>query len=229
VSNVILIASASQPLLTAWKQELQSLSSVLAVTETDSLGEALFRIRPHVLLIDLELPDLGGTQGIARLWRRYRATRIVVCSTALSDDAELALFLGGVRGCCQRDIDPQLLKRVVVAALDGELWIRRSLTHRLLDELAARAGPQGATASAAASRLANLTEREHEISVLIGSGESNKQIARRLVITERTVKAHLTEIFRKLGIADRLRLALLVNNVSDLRQLRGPSPALLQR
>jgi two-component system NarL family response regulator len=226
---VILIASASQPLLTAWKQELQALSSVLAVTETDSLGEALVRIRAHVLVVDLDLPDLGGTRGIASLWRLHKATKIVVCSTALSDDAELALFLSGVRGCCRRDIDPQLLKRAVVAVQEGELWIRRSLTHRLLEELAARVGPQGPEVSPAASRLADLTEREQEIAVLVGSGESNKQIARRLDITERTVKAHLTQTFRKLGIADRLRLALLVNNGSDLRQLSSPSPALLQR
>jgi DNA-binding NarL/FixJ family response regulator len=224
---VILIASASQPLLTAWKQGLPALSSVLAVTETDSLGEAMVRIRPHILLIDLDLPELGGPEGIARLWRRHRATKIVVFSAALSDDAELALFLSGVRGCCQRDIDPQLLKRVVVAVQEGELWIRRTLTHRLLDELAARAGPQ--CSAAFDVRLANLTEREQEISVLIGSGESNKQIARRLDITERTVKAHLTEIFRKLGITDRLRLALLVTNGSSLRQSRDLSPALLQR
>jgi len=224
---VILIASASQPSLTAWKQGLPALSSVLAVTETDSLSEAMVRIRPHILLIDLDLPELGGTEGIARLWRRHRATRIVVFSAALSDDAELALFLSGVRGCCQRDIDPQLLKRVVVAVQEGELWIRRTLTHRLLDELAARAGPQ--CSAAFDLRLANLTEREQEISVLIGSGENNKQIARRLDITERTVKAHLTEIFRKLGITDRLRLALLVTNGSSLRQSRDLSPALLQR
>ena len=95
------------------------------------------------------------------------------------------------------------------------------------DELAARAGPQCSVAFDL--RLANLTEREQEISVLIGSGESNKQIARRLDITERTVKAHLTEIFRKLGITDRLRLALLVTNGSNLRRSRSLSPALLQR
>jgi two-component system NarL family response regulator len=62
------------------------------------------------------------------------------------------------------------------------------------------------------ARLADLTRREREIAELIGNGESNKQIARQLAITERTVKAHLTEIFRKLGIADRLRLALLITD-----------------
>ena len=58
--------------------------------------------------------------------------------------------------------------------------------------------------------LANLTRRECEIATLVGNGESNKQIARLLDITERTVKAHLTEVFRKLEIADRLKLALMV-------------------
>jgi two-component system NarL family response regulator len=58
--------------------------------------------------------------------------------------------------------------------------------------------------------LANLTRREYEIATLVGNGESNKQIARRLDITERTVKAHLTEVFRKLDVGDRLKLALIV-------------------
>jgi two-component system NarL family response regulator len=71
------------------------------------------------------------------------------------------------------------------------------------------------TRQAAIARLAYLTRREREIAELIGNGECNKQIARQLTITERTVKAHLTEIFRKLGIADRLKLALLVIDLPD--------------
>ena len=62
--------------------------------------------------------------------------------------------------------------------------------------------------------LENLTKREYEIAILVGRGESNKQIARRLDITERTVKSHLTEIFRKLAITDRIKLALLVKDTA---------------
>ena len=74
-----------------------------------------------------------------------------------------------------------------------------------------------------AGHLADLTLREREIAELIGNGESNKQIARQLSITERTVKAHLTGIFRKLGIADRLGLALRVTarRDADLEQING--------
>ena len=65
------------------------------------------------------------------------------------------------------------------------------------------------------SLLENLTKREYEIALLVGRGESNKQIARQLDITERTVKAHLTEIFRKLAISDRIKLALLVKESAN--------------
>jgi DNA-binding NarL/FixJ family response regulator len=205
------MASSSQAMLGAWKQALQGHAPVLAVTEVDSLAEGLVKIRPRVLLLDLELPDLGGTAGIARLWQLHRATHIVVLSSALSDQAELALFLSGVRGCCRRDLDAQLLARVVAAVQRGELWIRRSLTPLLVAH-AARTAQAGSAWLSLPSRLGTLTGREQEIAVLVGSGESNKQIAQRLDITERTVKAHLTEIFRKLGIVDRLRLALLVTH-----------------
>ena len=97
-----------------------------------------------------------------------------------------------------------------MAIEQGELWIRRSITPRLLD--GARPRDESQIKRISAGRLADLTQREREIAALIGHGESNKQIARRLAITERTVKAHLTGVFRKLGIADRLKLALQVRS-----------------
>lgn len=99
-----------------------------------------------------------------------------------------------------------------MAVQQGELWIRRTLTCRLLDELGLIIREKNQIKQAASNLLVNLTQREHEIATLVGNGESNKQIAQRLSITERTVKAHLTEIFRKLDVADRLKLALIVNN-----------------
>jgi two-component system NarL family response regulator len=138
------------------------------------------------------------------------ATSMVVLSGPISEETELDLFKAGVRGYCRNDIDPQLLKRVVVAIELGELWIRRSLMRRLLDELTVRFSCGVRDKGAVIGRLAYLTVREHEIAALVGSGGTNKQIAKQLDISERTVKAHLTEVFRKLGIADRLKLALLL-------------------
>lgn len=217
---MILIASAAPHLLAAWEQALGVMcAGVVAVRQFDWLHQALPRVRPGVLLLDTSLPGLDGMRGVATLRRTDPTTRIVAFSDETSDDLEVTLFKLGVRGCAHRDVDPQLLKRIVVAVEQGELWIRRAITPRVLDEFAARAG-RSYGPQAIGEQLALLTEREREIVKLIGSGESNKQIARELCITERTVKAHLTGIFRKLGVADRVRLALRVASSHDQRSER---------
>lgn len=211
---MILIASSSSELLRVWKQGLEGYSAAPTVSGLNALMVEMVRTKPEVLVLDLDLPDLDGARGIARLMKLNSATKVIALGGEPCDIRELGLFRIGVRGCCRNDIDPRLLPSVVVAIQQGELWIRRTLTPRLLDELGERIRADNEGRRAAMARLAELTRREREIAQLIGNGESNKQIARELTITESTVKAHLTEIFRKLGIADRLKLALLVVEIS---------------
>jgi two-component system NarL family response regulator len=217
---MILLASAARDVLSNWERALQGMAGILAVRQFDSLKEAMARVAPRILVLDLELPGLDGARGVAALRRASPGTRITVLSAVVSDELEIALFKLGVRGCARRDIDPQLLKRIVLAIEQGEMWIRRAIMPRLVDELGARNRPDIYPPSAAGDELALLTEREREIVRLIGNGESNKEIARELCITERTVKAHLTGIFRKLGVADRVRLALRIASRPDYRSER---------
>jgi two-component system NarL family response regulator len=217
---MILIASAAPDILSNWERALEGVASILAVRQFESLKEGAARVAPRMLVLDLELPGLDGSRGVAALRRVSPATRIIVLSAVASDELEIALFKLGVRGCARRDIDPQLLKRIVLAIEQGEMWIRRAITPRLVDDLAARNRQDAYPPSAVGDELALLTEREREIVRLIGSGESNKEIARELCITERTVKAHLTGIFRKLGVADRVRLALRIASRPDYRSER---------
>jgi len=209
---VILIASSSSETLARWEQGLHGFDVILTARGVDSLTEGLVRLVPQILMLDFGLPELDGVRGVAALRKANPATNIVVLSGAISEETELALFKAGVRGYCRDNIDPQLLKRVIVAVQVGELWIRRSLVPRLLDELGVQFSSTVDDKRAVTGRLAYLTVREREIAALVGSGGTNKQIAKQLDISERTVKAHLTEIFRKLGIADRLKLALLLAN-----------------
>ncbi len=212
---MILLASSFPETLSHWQRGLQGFVAIQTVTDLGALKECLVRTQPQVLLLDLDLRGLDGPKGIAGFLNAHSATKTIALSGAISDEMELALFKAGVRGCCRSDIDPQLLKRIVVAIQHGELWIRRTLTPLLLDELGAKSRDEAKTKRTNAGRLGDLTRREREIAGLVASGENNKQIARRLDITERTVKAHLTETFRKLGIADRLKLALLVMDIHD--------------
>jgi len=216
---MILTASAVPEILSNWEGALDGVGVVLGVRQFDSLKQGLIRVIPTVLLLDMGLPGLQGARGVASLTRANLVTKVIAFSQVVSDEAELALFKVGVRGCARRDCEPQIVRQIVVAIDQGELWIRRAITPRLVDDLSGRFRdvdrPTGMT-----DDLALLTEREREIVALIGSGESNKQIARRLFITERTVKAHLTGIFRKLGVADRVRLALRVASRPDYRSER---------
>jgi two-component system NarL family response regulator len=209
---VILLASPSPELLRGWEQALHGFRPIVANGQADSVRTSLLRDRPQILLLDLDLPGLNTPEAIARTRTLSPATSIVVLSSPIGEETELNLFKAGVRGYCRNDIDPQLLKRVVLAVQLGELWIRRSLMRRLLDELGVRFSSIVSDKREIVGRLAYLTVREREIASLVGNGGTNKQIANQLDISERTVKAHLTEIFRKLGISDRLKLALLLTS-----------------
>ncbi|MGA8146849.1 MAG: response regulator transcription factor [Gallionellaceae bacterium] len=212
---MILLASPLQDTLARWRQGLRGVSHDLCIGNLDLLKEDIERIKPSILLLDYDLPKLECSKGVATLMKLSPETKIVILSNAISDETEWELFKSGVKGCCQKDVDPKLLKNIVNAVRHGELWIRRTLTCRLLDELGAVALEKNQIKQAASDLLANLTQREQEIATLVGNGENNKQIARRLAISERTVKAHLTEVFRKLNIEDRLKLALIVTGSLD--------------
>jgi DNA-binding NarL/FixJ family response regulator len=207
---LILLASPSQDTLSRWKQGVSGFfGDVFCMDNLDLLRDGLVRIKPQILLLDHDLLGLDSPMG-ADLMKLSPETKVVILSRPLSDETEWELFKAGVKGCCQKNIETKQLKNVVIAVQQGELWMRRTLTCRLLDELGVIALEKNQIKQAASDLLANLTRREHEIATLVGNGESNKQIAQRLAITERTVKAHLTEVFRKLNVADRLKLALLV-------------------
>jgi DNA-binding NarL/FixJ family response regulator len=224
IVDALVLASSSRDRLAGWEQGLCGLVRTFHVAnQFDALVSVFSRTNPQLLLLDHELSGLDGANGTAYLKRLHPETRIIVSGNSLSDDAEWELFKVGVRGCCRSDIDPQFLKGIIVAVQQGELWIRRTLTYRLLDELKTVATGKHRVYRAELGLLDSLTQREYEIAVRAGNGENNKQIAEGLEITERTVKAHLTEIFRKLGIADRLKLVLILSG--DQRQARRTAPS----
>jgi two-component system NarL family response regulator len=176
----------------------------------DSVKQELVRIKPQILLLDYELPQLNGPDDISGLMKLNPEAKMIILTSLISDEIEWSLFKTGIRGCCRSDVEPDQLKIIVESVQRGELWLRRELSWHLLNELVAITKEKNKMKQAISDLLANLTRREYEIAALVGNGESNKQIARRLDITESTVKAHLSEVFRKLEIPDRLKLALMV-------------------
>jgi len=218
---LILLASPSRETLSGWRQGLVDFADLVCAENLDSVRDSLAQINPQILLLDYDLLGSDVIKVVAELINLNLKTKIVIFSHQLSDEVEWELFVNGVKGCCLKDIDQQQVKYVVNALLHGELWMRRSLACRLLDELGKIALEKNQINIATNNLLANLTKRELEIATLVGNGESNKQIACRLDITERTVKAHLTEVFRKLDVRDRLKLALIVTGGMDATEHGG--------
>lgn len=218
--QAIVLVAASRPAdQAAWRL---AVGEGFAALETGNLAGAralLQALRPAVAMLDVALLGMQGAASLPALRRLSPDTRFIVLGEFASDDEEIAIFKAGARACCDPGIATDLLARAIDAVLRGEVWIRRALTARLLDETAGRDGASPLARAARARRvtrargltLAGLTAREREVATLVARGESNKRIAQQLSITERTVKAHLTEVFRKAGVDDRVKLALLIS------------------
>ena len=134
----------------------------------------------------------------------------VVLSDQPTDEEALAAFAAGARGYCNTHAAAKLLVQIAAVVLQGGLWIGESLMQRLVSATGRlQASVAVATASEAWSK--GLTDREKQVARTLASGASNKEIARILGITDRTVKAHVGAIFEKLQVRDRLQLSLRVN------------------
>jgi two-component system nitrate/nitrite response regulator NarL len=163
-----------------------------------------------LVLLHLSLPGFDGGRDLATLVEAYPAVKWMVF-TDRPDDGEqgIELLKAGAAGYCNTYMAADLLVKSVEMVRTGEVWAGRKLIQRLIQDVAAVSRAQRAANKG--QNLAGLTDREQEIAQLVADGASNKRIALRLDISERTVKAHLTAIFRKTGARDRLQLALLVN------------------
>lgn len=139
---------------------------------------------------------------------------VVLCGTP-TDDQAILCFSHGVRAYCSAHASTANLRSVADVVLQGGIWLGSSLLQRLISATV-RPEFQSVLPSASGTNLAvqGLSEREREVAFAVAKGASNKEIGRQLEITERTVKAHISSVFEKLGVRDRLQLAILLNRAS---------------
>lgn len=181
--------------------------------------KAMAKPLPTWALVWLRLNEaLPALDQLAALRQLVGAAPVIVLANYPDNDEALVLFSAGVRGYCNAHATAANLRQVAKVVQAGGLWIGEALMQRLLASTQAAmsrmpiAGlPRDDATLATAERLSVLTEREREVARAVASGSSNKEIARQLDITERTIKAHIGAIFQKLKVRDRLHLALIVN------------------
>ena len=212
----VLVAS-NKPSLVDNCQEILQLDFTLArASNWSDTVACIHSEQPTLLLLDPQLVSQTPEQTLAGISSQHPSLRIMLITSSESMDLDkIALYKIGVHGFCSHDISPALLKKAVNAVCAGELWMPRNLITQIIETLAQTRGNSSAGSSTTGTVFVDcLTPRELEVAQMVHLGGDNKTIARELAISERTVKAHLSAIFRKLNIENRLHLALFLNDVS---------------
>jgi DNA-binding NarL/FixJ family response regulator len=216
----LVIASIDEDKVISCKKELDGfVITTVATDRLDRVWDSVLRVKPDVLLLDMDLIRLQSSNSVTNLRKLCTETKTVIVCSAISEVTEWELIKAGVRGCYRHGPDSKNLKQVVMAVNSGELWVRRSLTARLVDELGKTTSKNKAY-RASLGLLNKLSQREFDIAMHVSNGCSNKQVAEMCSISESTVKFHLSEIFRKLEVDNRLNLALVLSadNTSTLNK-----------
>ncbi len=162
---------------------------------------AVRRHRPDILILDLRMPRGDGLEILRTLRREKLPTKVVLLAAALEEDEILDALRLGVRGVVLKELAPQLLVECVRKVHAGEQWLEKQLSSRVLETLLRREAGGRAASSV-------LTPREIEIVRMVASGLRNRELARRLGVTEGTVKIHLHNIYKKLKVQSRVELVL---------------------
>jgi two-component system, NarL family, nitrate/nitrite response regulator NarL len=182
------------------------------VAEADnafSLMSALANCQPDVVLLATPLEGDEKQDVFAALGRLHPNTRVIVMSGSSEQDAFVKSVRAGARGIVQKSTSGVMLVKAIRKVHDGEFWLDRNTTAEVVRHFAERpAAPVLASRTATEARVPTLSRREREIVILVTHGYRNKELAEKLNISEQTVKNHMHNIFDKLGVSDRLELAL---------------------
>ncbi|MBT2287708.1 response regulator transcription factor [Paenibacillus albidus] len=181
--------------------------------------EQTARLRPDIILMDLHMPAMDGIETAQQLRLSHPATRIIVLTSFSDQDHVLPAIRAGIRGYLLKDVEPEELVSAIRKVHNGQVALHAEAAGQLMkmmsDPAAENSGPGVGEANPAVA-VANpaeaedqLTPREREVLGLIACGMSNKEIADALVITEKTVKTHVSHVLGKLNVADRTQAAIV--------------------
>lgn len=238
----ILLATNDRDLEDRCRRAASADYSIEVVSSVQAVMARLAGAQPEVVLLDGAIMAAPLEAEVSRIVVQAGAGRVVVLTAQFNEDEEVALLRCGVKGCCRRGVDPESLSQVLSVTQNGVWVTRSLLPRLVTElrryAQQTASAPTTATTNVQPSsvdeakpatltksskvdtvlarlppdKLASLTRREVDIVRLIADGATNKEVGVELDISERTVKGHLSNIFLKLGIPDRMKLMLFLND-----------------
>ncbi|TDC52581.1 response regulator transcription factor [Jiangella ureilytica] len=166
--------------------------------------------RPDVVLMDIRMPRVDGLAATQTLRKRAEPPEIVILTTFDTDDHVLRALRAGATGFLLKDTPPAEIVTAVRRAAAGEPILSPSVTRQLIDHVTD--GDDGGRSHQARGQLGELSDRELEVAVAIAHGKSNAEISAELFMSVATVKAHVSRVLTKLGLNNRVQIALLVHD-----------------
>ena len=195
---------------------LSSAEDLDLVGEVDDGARAVAAVREHrpdVVLMDIRMPEMDGITATAALRRLDAPPQVIVLTTFQADEQVLSALRVGASGFLLKDTPPAEILNAVRLVAAGDAMLSPSVTRTLLSHF----GDTEATERrrVAAQRLATLTDREREVALAVGSGASNAEVAASLFMSEATVKAHVSRLFTKLDVTNRVHIAIVVHDAGQ--------------
>ncbi|MGH3312392.1 MAG: response regulator [Streptomyces sp.] len=172
------------------------------------------RHSPDVVLMDIRMPTVDGLTATAALRALPRPPEVIVLTTFNSDDHVLRALREGAAGFVLKDTPPRDIVEAVRKVAAGEPVLSPAVTHQLIAQVSSGAG-KGPRSVRARERLARLGDREREVAGAVGEGKSNTEIAAELYMSLPTVKTHVSRVLTKLGLNNRVQIALLVHDAGE--------------
>jgi NarL family two-component system response regulator LiaR len=201
----VLIVDDHQVVRQGLRTFLELQEDVLVVGEAgdgQAAVEMVRQLNPNVVLMDLVMPHLDGITATRQVKSLGLDVKVIALTSFTEDDKVFPAIQAGASSYLLKDVSPDDLVEAIRAVYRGEARLHPDIARKLMEQVASQTTPSRGT------QLVELTEREHEVIRLVAQGHRNHEIAQELVISEKTVKTHVSNILSKLQLEDRTQLAI---------------------
>jgi DNA-binding NarL/FixJ family response regulator len=210
--RIRIVIADDHPIVRDGIRRLLSLESDIDVVGEAGDGRAVLDVvhetNPDILLLDLRMPNLDGLGALETLQQTNKRTRVIILTASEDKNEFVQAMKLGCSGIVLKQTAPDLIVKSIRKVFAGEIWLDSHTTAAVMRQFATPGSEMAAQGAKGGRERSPLSTREREIVALVAQGHKNKEMAEKMFISEQTVKNHLHNIFDKLGVSDRLELAL---------------------